>query len=260
MGSQRAKLLVMRIGLVVATVALILGGVRKYRSQTSSGEDDPPAHSTGLYVNPERLTIGEVWEDDHFAWVLPIENRSRWSIPIKRFYNSCVCTEIDPPALVIPAGQSRDVRLTIDLMTEHGEDRRDAAVRDFAVTVGAVVRQPDGREVNQDWEIRGRVKRTIQFEPAAIDFGMHSERAQPLPSRRIQVRCLTPLDSLAVSGSLHHFPDALRTARKTIRISIWRSCRRQVCRCGDTSSTSASFRSKQASGGWRPRSCLLQRG
>ena len=206
MVSQRGKMLVLRIGLVIATAALVLGGVRKYRSRPSPQDPDSRAQTTGLYVNPESLNFGEVWEDNRFAWVLPIENRSPTEVTIDRFYNSCVCTEILPPSLVIPAGERKNIPLTIDLMTEKAYDCPPQAIRDFTVGIAAVVKRADGKEVNQTWEIRGRVKTAIQFEEPAIDFGMHSVRSQPLRPKRITVRTFTPLDTLAVSGRLHYFP------------------------------------------------------
>lgn len=213
MDTSRGKLLVLRIGLIAAVIALFVGGIWKYRLRSSAGDDLSPSQVTGLYVNPERLNFGEVWQDDRFAWVLPIENHSPSDVTIERFYNSCVCTEINPSSLVIPAGQSRDIRLTIDLLTEKAYDRPPEAVRDFAVAVQAVVKGADGKKTDQGWEVRGRVKTAIQFEQPVVDFGTHSELAQPLPPRRIAVRCFTRLDSLAVSGSLHNFP--VRVTRRS---------------------------------------------
>src|SRR5579875_2073300 len=105
MASQPRIVFVLRIGLILAMIALIVGGVRTYRKPRTSPEVRDLSEITGLYVDPKQLSFGEAWEDDHFTWTVQIENRKGSDVTIERFYNSCVCTEISPQSLVIPAGQ-----------------------------------------------------------------------------------------------------------------------------------------------------------
>ncbi len=206
MASQPRIVFVLRIGLILAMIALIVGGVRTYRKPRTSPEVRDLSEITGLYVDPKQLSFGEAWEDDHFTWTVQIENRKGSDVTIERFYNSCVCTEISPQSLVIPAGQSREIRLVIDLRSRYGYKESTGAVRNFAVSVGAIVAGPDGERVDKGWDVQGRVKRAIEFEQPEIDFGTHSERESPLPARRISVQSLATLDSLMVTGGLTDFP------------------------------------------------------
>jgi hypothetical protein len=195
MNVAAGKRTILRIALVVATVGLAIAGTWRYRSDRSSrGGEDPQA--IGLHVDPECLDFGEAWEDSHFSWVLPIENRSSSDIAIERFYNSCVCTEITPSSLLVPPGQTRDVLLTINLR----DDRKLEAKYDFEVGVAAIV-AGDGGQASQEWVVRGRVRRAVEFDPLVVDFGRHSEREQPLPPKRVRVKDLAGVESLAVNGS-----------------------------------------------------------
>ena len=70
----------------------------------------PPPSSeevSALEPSPEHLNFGEVWEDTQFKMVLPITNHRNQDIEIKRFHKSCNCSQIEPPSLTIPAGQTR---------------------------------------------------------------------------------------------------------------------------------------------------------
>jgi hypothetical protein len=205
------KRTILRVALVVATVCLVIAGAWRYRPGLSSpgvGE----SQATGLYVDPHGLNIGEVWEDSRVSWVLRIENRSDKEVPIERFYKSCDCTEIEPSSVVVPAGQSRDVKLTIDLMRERtGGTAVGPGVKDFATRIAAVA-GAGSEGMSEEWVIRGRVKTAVQFEQSAIDFGTHSEREQPLPAKRILVQTFTDVDSLAARGNPTGFP--VRVSRR----------------------------------------------
>src|SRR5262245_40520295 len=76
----------------------------------------PGERADGLAVDPQHLNFGEVWEDGAFGWVLPVENRGPSEVAIERFATSCDCTSIDPPSLTIPAGETRAVRLQLNLL------------------------------------------------------------------------------------------------------------------------------------------------
>jgi len=119
----------------------------------------PPPPSpvlSGLEPPPEHLNFGEVWEDAQFSMILPITNHRAQDIEIKRFHKTCNCSQIEPPSLTIPAGQTREVRLILDLAPRKAEEFG-LAVRDFEVGIW-----PDapGETEGKDkwWTIRGRVR------------------------------------------------------------------------------------------------------
>jgi hypothetical protein len=200
------KRTILRIALLAATVGLAVAGTWRYRSDLSS-RSAGGQQATGLYVDPHVLDVGEVWEDSHLSRVLRIENRSGKDVSIERFYHSCDCTEIEPGSLVVPAGESREIRLTIDLMRQRiGGAANGEGVQEFATTIAAVVPGSGNEKASEEWLVRGRVKMAVQFEQPVVDFGTHSEREQPLPAKRTPVKTFTDLEALSVHGNPAGFP------------------------------------------------------
>lgn len=76
-----------------------------------------PDNATGpaLVVAEGHLDFGEALDQSAFRWVLPIENRGTADVNITGFGKSCSCAEVTPKALVIPAGETREVTLSLDL-------------------------------------------------------------------------------------------------------------------------------------------------
>src|SRR5262249_52816263 len=95
-------------------LALLLGacGVCSWCAVVQKGRGPD---STGLWVSPERLNFGEVWEAEQFRWVLPVTNGSGEDIEIVNFATSCNCLSVEPRAVVIPAGQTVEVNLVLNL-------------------------------------------------------------------------------------------------------------------------------------------------
>lgn len=162
------------------------------------------AHADGrnaLEPAPDRLDFGEVWEDPHFSLTLPITNCRAQDIEVKRFSKSCNCSEIEPPTLTIPAWQTREVRLILDLTsTKPGES--DAAVRNFEVNISPEI--PNERQTMW-WTVHGRVRAVMQGELPKIDMGNVSGLSQSLPVKRATLTTRRVVHSLKASCTSPNF-------------------------------------------------------
>lgn len=68
-----------------------------------------------LNVPQDRLNFGETNEQPTFRWIVPITNTESTDVTIEQFHQSCSCTRIVPETLRIPAKQTREVEVTLDL-------------------------------------------------------------------------------------------------------------------------------------------------
>lgn len=154
----------------------------------------------GLMVPAEMLDLGEVWEQDGFTWELPVRNVTTADIRIERIANSCSCTSVEPKSLVVPAGQTRTVRLTISLREKQPSARPAGQARDFSVKLWPTVQGASvGLEGLGSWTLRARVKTLLRTEPRSIDFGRNSFLVQPLNPRQVTVEAAIPLRSLSAT-------------------------------------------------------------
>ena len=101
------------VGALIA-VWCVAAGVHKFTGPT--GDSD-------LYVDPRVLMAGEVWSERQFTVSLPVRNLSSQDLSIVGFDTSCSCTQVQPKSLVIPAGETREVAVTLDLMRVADEER-----------------------------------------------------------------------------------------------------------------------------------------
>ena len=150
----------------------------------------------GLEPALDRLDFGEVWEDPQFRWALPITNHSAQDVEIKRFLGSCNCSQIEPKTLIVPAGQTREVQLTIDLSPKEQGDIG-SPVHDFEVGISPEV---SGVTSPVWWPIRGRVRSAIQCAPPFVDFGRIPESSR-YASQKTRITALVPLAKLSANST-----------------------------------------------------------
>jgi hypothetical protein len=150
-----------------------------------------------LVVEEQYLSFGEVWEDPAFVWSLPIRNTTNQDITIGGFATSCSCAKIEPESLMIPGGQTKKVRLTLDLTPKKPENL-ESTMREFAVHIipyHSVQTRIDG------WTVRGRVRAALRISPRAIDFGRELVRGKPFPPKTVKIECCVPLKKISTEGS-----------------------------------------------------------
>jgi hypothetical protein len=166
------------------------------------------AQAFTLTVADKALDFGEVWEDAAFLWELPVENRSPSDLRVIELVSSCGCLAVEPPSLEVPAGETRSLRLSLDLTysprAENATPGKTAQTsttsRPFSVKVGAKMQGPDGGTLpNVVWTVRGRVRPVLTVDPRAVGFGDSLVRGQPSPTRTVNVTAHIPLKRLDVA-------------------------------------------------------------
>jgi hypothetical protein len=192
-----------RFGLIVG-VALLAGVGAYWGGKTLHRAK---AEQESLVVNPSALDFGEPWEDAGFVWEVPITNRGSSDVRVVEFEGSCACLAIEPKSLTVPAGETRSVRLTIDLTINPQRAARegDAApraenpVRDFSLQVAVRLQGPHGETMPPVvWTLQGRVRTVLTVEPRTVSFGDSLIQGQPFPSRSVTVTAHTRLQDLDV--------------------------------------------------------------
>lgn len=185
-----------RIGVILALAGVVGAAAAWYLKKLPSAD----AQSM-LEPSPERLNFGEVWEDPHFSIDLPITNTRGQDLEIKQFLKTCNCSRIEPPSLTIPAWQTREVRLILDLTPKKPEEFA-ASVRDFEVGISPEV---SGERGGPWWTIRGRVRSVMLSDMPKIDFGNVSEWSQSLPIRKVTLTTRSSVENLSASCSAPEF-------------------------------------------------------
>jgi hypothetical protein len=156
-----------------------------------------------LQVVDSTTNFGEVWESEAYEWAVRIENTGQEEIKIDKFRFSCNCLVIEPPSLSIPSGESREVKLKLDL-TAKVSATDTQQVRKFDVSIAPVVlNEPD--VTPKWWTIRGLVRPVIRRSNLKLDFGSIPHKSQPLASREMTIQAELRLDRLEASDSTGRF-------------------------------------------------------
>jgi hypothetical protein len=176
------------------------------------------AESTKLWIPPDALNMGTIWESEEFAWTVPIDNHELSPIEIQSFGSTCNCLSIEPQSFVLGPGQRRDLYLKIDL-TSQVKPTGEVSVGLWPVLKNQHTK-PEG-PIGPEWQIAGQVRRVLKFD-RRIYLGQHSELAQPLPVRSIPIEVLVPLVSLSAKSDLAGFSakvERLEGAKTIVHLS-----------------------------------------
>ncbi len=184
----------------LALIVLAVGFVRLASCYTRLHPTPPPKQ--WLSVPESSLDFGEAWEAQEFDWNLPITNEATQDVEIVDFDVSCVCTAVQPRSLSIPAGESRTVKLILDLRRIEKRDRNQAS-RAFHVDLRPSIRPPHA--VRSPWTLRGRVKSALVWDPVVVDFGAIPEFNQPPMPITVGVTGLLPLERLEIASTDRRF-------------------------------------------------------
>jgi hypothetical protein len=186
---NRRKRLSILVGIVLAAAA----GAGAYWV-TSAPHRVRPA-SEKLSVEAEHLNFGETWENREFAWTIPIQNRSREAVEILDFQRTCNCAAVEPPSLVVPAGETVPVRFVLDLTRRARNATTEGTVRDFQIQVAPILDRNAPLELI--WTLRGRVRTALAVESRVVELG-EVVRGQPCSPKTVTVTPKTPVKDVAV--------------------------------------------------------------
>lgn len=166
----------------------------------------------GLFVAAERLSLGDLWEDTRFKWLLPIQNRGDKDVDVDTFFASCMCVTTQPRRLLIPAGESRTLELTLDLTPQ--PSKRPPTTWPFEVRLQPAILGPRGNFIFlKGWELHGTVRRVLSLPRYQLDFGKHSERSQPLPAQPLAITSLGSLRGIAAECGSMSFQAEVKPVR-----------------------------------------------
>jgi hypothetical protein len=168
-------------------LALGFAGIAAYWVATA-----PQRAAPNLIVGDRHLDVGDVWETTDFIRTIPIYNRSREDVNIRRFEGACDCIRsVEPNSLTVPSKRTAAVQLELDLTRRprSGQERSD----ELRLAIAAVVGEDDLRRVV--WVLRGRARPFYKIVPGAIHLG-NLTRGQPFRSQVALVTTDRAADSL----------------------------------------------------------------
>lgn len=175
----------------------ICAGVVIVRALPTAANHHPAETRADLVVAPEELKLGTVWEDEAYIRELSIQNHETVPVEIEKFSSTCNCLSIEPKSLTIPPGETRIVRLTIDLVTKPPPDGKVSVRLTPVLKEGSL----DGKRFGPEWMIAGQARQAIKVD-RSFDLGRHSELAQPLRPWTIPVEPLVPLEKLSAQSGV----------------------------------------------------------
>jgi len=108
----------------------ILGGVLGYAFRRPAAVAPKNEETVRLSIPPEALNVGDVWEDERFAWTVLIENQEPVPVEMTSFSHTCNCLSIKPESLVLKPGERRELYMEIDL-TQQTKPNGEVFVRLF---------------------------------------------------------------------------------------------------------------------------------
>jgi len=148
-----------------------------------------------LTVPASALNFGDVGVRNDFQWTIPVHNTSSEEIAVTAFQSSCACTSAEPEALVIPAGQTREVLLTLDLTTRSSE-KAALPIRTFEVSLVPRTTPPVQRS---PWIISGRILQPYYLTPTHLVFAGSERvvRGMPAPNKYLRVKSHQKLRQLS---------------------------------------------------------------
>jgi hypothetical protein len=140
-----------------------------------------PAKSDGraalLVPSNDKTDFGEAWEDQRFAWTVPLTNTSPVAVRVLDVSASCTCVSIEPRSFVVPPGATRDLKLILDLTPKPTETPGTA--RAFAAELTLVTATRDVPPAAERVTVKGTVRPVLDVQPRDPSFGTRSDRIQP---------------------------------------------------------------------------------
>jgi hypothetical protein len=173
---------------------------------------------TKLWIPPDALNMGTIWESEEFAWTVPIENHEATPVAVESFGTTCNCLSIEPKSFVLGPGERRQLALKINLTSQVKEDGQIAVGLWARIT--KETRKP--AEPLPEWKITGQVRQVLKFNRRLLYLGERSELAQPLPVQTIHMEVLVPLESLSAQCDLAGFTakvEGLNEGKTLLRLS-----------------------------------------
>jgi hypothetical protein len=177
---------------LIALVAIVAGVCAGYSLTAENGK----TLNGGLIIAPNELALGAIWEQPEYRTSVRIHNPTSADVAVTELKRFCFCTSAEPHAFVVPAGQSVDVALTLNLRALQPELRK-RPVREFSDGLVPII--ADRRHARlEGWKLHGAIRTPFFCEPPGVTF--HGSEflvvSKPYAKARVTVQCHQPLKLL----------------------------------------------------------------
>lgn len=166
--------------------------ITRWITSSSTVSSSRPTASDSPLFEVKNLDFGEVWENRSFEWRIQIRNLTDQQIVIDRFDTSCNCSRIEPRSLELPPGAEREIQLVMDLVAP-SQSNSLTSIRAFSLEIRPRIANDFPIQSHFTWALTGRVRGAIRLSTPELDFGRHSELAQPNQKQSVSVTLQAPL-------------------------------------------------------------------
>ena len=176
-----------------------------------------------LSAPKDRLNFGEVWEDERYGWIVPITNIYRETIHIEDISTSCTCVVAAPRSFTLAPGETREVRLTLNLLPKSGEATN--AARTFSTNITFTTKSQVLAPARETLVLSGRVRPVLELRPREPSFGEAPELIQPPPPMTFAVAPALRLKTLTAISETAGFdasvlpPDSENPSELIVRVT-----------------------------------------
>lgn len=183
---------------IVLLLILTLAGTSYAAWSLWTAPASPEAELPPLFVPESSLNLGEVWESTSHTFELPVENRSAAPVEVTNFTPACACSfiTVEPSRVVIGAGETVCVRVSLDLTTKPAQPERDAK-QDFETSLTAY---SGSQAVGPPWVLRGTIRVVLGGGlPRQLECSPVSDLATTADPTVLELTSATLLKSLTTS-------------------------------------------------------------
>ncbi len=201
----------------VACLAITAAGFRLGSALVVPGS----RRNHGLVIDRERLNLGVLWARKRLLHVLEIRNATSDEIEIVKWVTgACNCATVTPDRLRIPAGETRAVRVAMDLTSlPYGE--QPGAAKDISIDLAAVM---EGSPLAAHWRLAGTVRTPVVVSPAALnwDVGALNARTTPYDPKVVEISCVPEVEGVKASCDPQHARVAVDSAPGGAQMNCYR--------------------------------------
>ena len=194
----------------LATVGVVFGRGLLVKPAKPEPVAEPPAV---LFVPPEKLDFGRVWESNHFEWSFPVTNRGAEPLTVVGVGSSCSCLSVSPPRFSLKPGETTTVTAVVDLTAKKRPTDEAAFLLTPIVELASKATPP-----TVQWVVKGYSQRLLTLDRRPT-FGRVSVLDQPLKpvsllvSSAIPVYLVAKSDHPTIEAVIRHTPGDLTKYR-----------------------------------------------
>ncbi len=179
-----------------SVAAYHLGALSATKLKQQEHQAAPPTVN-GLYIDPQSLDIGEVWETPQYTFRLTIENLGSLPRAISRFQTTCGCLKLEPQGRTIAPGDKAEFAAKLDL-TRRSPHQRGLARRSVMVQLNPVFEGDFAP--TPGWEVKGTVLSRITISTPQLAFEDRCAHMGPRAWQKVRAKAHVPLKTLQATA------------------------------------------------------------